>query len=308
MKKRALITGIAGQDGPYLAQLLESKGYDVIGLNRQQADLNNVTTLERVIFDNQPDEIYNLAGQSSVRRSFENPEETHQTTGLGAIRLLEATRKYRDATKKEVKFFQASSSEMFGLSPAPANEQTPFCPQSPYGEAKLLAHKEVVRYRNEFGLYACSGILFNHESPRRPISFVTHKITDAVARIKLGMQKNLTVGNIDVARDWGYAPEYMEACYLMMNPPDKSQAEDYVIGTGQAHTIRDFIRESFAVVGIEDYEKYLVIDPTFYRKAEIPLTVANPDKIYRNLGWKAKTPFKELIQILVSSDLKNLSE
>ena len=303
VQKRALITGINGQDGPYLADILQKKGYHVTGVSRAEADLTDAFALESAIFKNEPDEIYNLAGQSSVSMSFKDPAGTENTTGIGAQRLLEATRKYRDVSKKNVKFFQASSSEMFGNSPPPQDEQTPFDPQSPYGKAKLYAYNQAVKYRKEYGLFVCSGILFNHESPRRPETFVTRKITMAVARIKVGLQDKLSVGNISITRDWGYAPEYMEAAFLMMQ---HDKPDDYVIGTGIAHTIRDFIKVAFETVDIIDFEKYIYVDPALYRPSEVNQTLSNPRKAFEVLGWKAQKNFNELVSLMVLSDLKNI--
>lgn len=305
VQKRALITGASGQDGPYLVEILKRHKYEVIGLTRADLDLADTVAIEKAIFKYQPDEIYNLAGQSSVRRSFDDPVGTHNITGLGAVRLLDVTRKYSDASGKNVKFFQPGSSEMFGNAPSPQDENTEFDPQSPYAKAKVFAFNEAVRYRKEYKMFVCNGILFNHESPRRPETFVTRKITLAVARIKVGLQEKLSVGNIDVKRDWGYAPEYMEAVYLMMNA---DKPHDYVIGTGVANTIRDFIAEAFSVVGISDYEKYILVDKSLYRASEVALTVANPAKAKRVLGWEAKTSFNELIRIMVEADLKKIQK
>lgn len=311
----ALITGISGQDGYYLSKLLQSKGYAVHGLlpcnapgigepsdltlhYGDLADGGNFETLLDII---QPNEIYNLAAQSHVKLSFELPIHTANVTGIGVLRWLEAIRKHQSRTGRTVKFYQASSSEMFGkVVSSPQNEQTPFHPRSPYACAKVFGHWQTINYREAYGLFACSGILFNHESPRRGEGFVTRKITRAAARIKLGLQDKLTLGNLDSQRDWGFAGDYVEAMWLMLQ---QSQADDYVVATGQTHTIREFLDVAFGHLDL-DWSKYVEQDPRFLRPAEVDVLCGDASKAHRELGWQPKVSFCELAQMMVESDLK----
>ncbi len=319
--KRALITGITGQDGSYLAELLLEKGYEVHGTIRRAssfntsrldhiytdphfqdarlrlhyADLADASSLVTLLHEVRPDEIYNLAAQSHVRVSYDIPEYTCDVTAIGAIRLLEAIRK----SKLDCRYYQASSSEMFGkVVETPQKETTPFYPRSPYACAKVFAHWATVNYRESYGLYACSGILFNHESPRRGETFVTRKITRAVARIKAGVQSDLYLGNLDARRDWGYAKEYVEAMWRMLQ---QDQADDYVIATGETYSVREFLLEAFSYVGL-DWEKYVKVDPRYYRPAEVDLLLGDLSKAISKLGWKPQTSFKKLVQIMVEAD------
>lgn len=316
VEKKALITGISGQDGSYLAELLLYKGYQVHGLIRRTAlypdnlkniehiqnrlslhygDLATDNHLSALIAELKPDEVYNLASQSDVRISFDIPEYTGDITGLGVVRLLEAIRKFSPKSK----FYQASSSELFGNSLPPQNEDTPINPRSPYGVAKLYGHHIVKVYRESYKLFCCNGILFNHESERRGKNFVTRKITTAVARIAEGTQKKLYLGNLDAKRDWGYAPDYCEAMWMMLQ---QGEPCDFVIGTGEAHSVRDFLDAAFGYVSL-DWEKYVEIDPKFYRPAEVNYLCADARKAEIVLGWKPKTSFKELVQLMVESEI-----
>ena len=315
-QKKALITGITGQDGSYLAELLLAKGYQVFGLTRRtstsnydrikdivdkitlvQGDLLDQHSLTMAIQDTQPDEVYNLAAQSFVPTSWNQPVLTGEFTALGVTRALEAVR----LAKPDVRFYQASSSEMFGqVRETPQNENTPFYPRSPYGVAKAYGHWITVNYRESYNLFACSGILFNHESPRRGLEFVTRKITHAVARIKLGKQTTLKLGNLESKRDWGYAPEYVEAMWLMLQ---QDKAKDFVIGTGETHTVKEFVQAAFAVVDL-DWEKYVEIDKSFLRPAEVELLVADPSKAKKVLGWQHTTNYQQLAEIMVKADLE----
>ena len=318
MAKTALITGITGQDGSYLAEFLLKKGYRVVGVTRRtstsnydrikdivdeielvQGDLMDQNSLVYAIRDAQPDEVYNLAAQSFVPTSWNQPVLTGEFTALGVTRMLEAMR----LTKPDAKFYQASSSEMFGkVRETPQNENTPFYPRSPYGVAKVYGHWITVNYRESYNLFAVSGILFNHESPRRGLEFVTRKISYAVARIKLGKQNKLQLGNPDARRDWGYVPDYVEAMWLMLQQ-DKPQ--DFVIGTGQTHSVREFVTEAFKVIGINDWHPYVEAQTQAdLRPAEVDLLVANPGKAMKQLGWQPKVTFKQLVKIMVESDLK----
>ena len=323
---RALITGITGQDGSYLAELLLEKGYEVHGLVRRSSsfntsrldniyqdpheasvrlllhhgDLSDSGALVNLIRDLQPDEVYNLGAQSHVMVSFEIPEYTGETTGMGTVRILEAIR----ASQVQTRFYQASSSEMFGAAPPPQNEDTTFHPRSPYGVAKLFAYWTTVNYREAHGIYACNGILHNHESPRRGETFVTRKITRAVARIKAGLQDKLYLGNLDAKRDWGYAPEYVEAMWMMLQ---QDEPQDFVIGTGEAHTPREFAQLAFEHVGL-DSETYVEVDPKYYRPSEVDFLLADPSKAKRVLGWESKTTFEELVRIMVDADVQLLQE
>ena len=315
MRKTALITGYTGQDGSYLAELLLDKGYAVHGLVRRTTTPpgNISSTMEKVTIhygdlatenhlccllnDLKPDEIYNMAGQSDVGISFEIPEYTGDVTGLGVTRLLEAIRRF----SPESKLYQASSSEMFGNAPPPQSETTPFKARSPYGAAKIYAHNMVICYRESYGIRACCGILHNHESERRGLNFVTRKISNAVARIKLGKQDKLHLGNMDAKRDWGYAPDYMRAVWMMLQ---HREPDDYVIGTGKAHSVRDFVEEAFGHVGL-DWQKYVIGGSAEQaRPSDINFLLADPSKAERILGWKPQVTFKELVRIMVDHDLK----
>ena len=312
----ALITGITGQDGSYLAELLLDKGYRVIGVVRRSsttpyerighlidrvelvsADLLDQTSLTDAVHECQPDEIYNLAAQSFVQASWPQPVLTGEFTALGVTRMLEAMKK----AAPKARFYQASSSEMFGkVHESPQSETTPFYPRSPYGVAKVYGHWITVNYRESFGLYAVSGILFNHESPRRGTEFVTRKVTDAVARIKLGQQKEVRLGNLEAHRDWGFAGDYVEAMWLMLQ---QQQPDDYVIGTGVSHSVRDLCDLAFGHVGL-DYRKYVVLDPRYLRPAEVDLLVADASKARRRLGWTPRVDFPALVRMMVDTDLE----
>ena len=319
--KNALITGITGQDGSYLTELLLSKGYAVHGIIRRSSsfntgridhiyqdphdprprlrlvygDLNDASSLNKIIRTVQPDEIYHLGAQSHVRVSFDIPEYTAEITGLGTVRLLEAIRE----TGVKTKFYQASSSEMYGNASAPQNELTPFQPRSPYAAAKVYAHWMTVNYRDGYGLFACNGILFNHESPRRGETFVSRKITKAAARIKLGLQDKLFLGNLDARRDWGYAADYMEAVWLMLQ---QDEPGDYVIATGETHSVRDFLDEAFGHIDI-DWTRHVEIDARYYRPTEVDLLLGDSAQARRKLGWQPKVKFKDLVHMMVDSDL-----
>lgn len=323
MSKKALITGITGQDGAYLAEFLLKKDYKVYGLLARRAtatswrleylnifdkveliegDLTDVTSIVRAIEEAQPDEFYNLGAQSFVGTSWRQPQLTAQSTGVGALNCLEAIR----IVNPKIKFYQASTSEMFGGMPEYPlqSENTPFHPRSPYGVAKLFAHWATINYRESHNIFGCCGILFNHESPLRGIEFVTRKVTDAVARIKLGVQDELHLGNIDAKRDWGFAGDYVEAMWLMLqqNNPDV-----YVVATGRTTTVRDMCRIAFSRVGL-DYEKYVVIDPKFYRPAEVDLLLGDPSKAKEKLGWTAKTSLEDLIHMMVDADINRVEK
>ena len=322
--KKALITGITGQDGSYLAELLLEKGYEVHGIIRRSSsfntgriehlyqdfhvndvrvflhygDLADSSALSRLLEKIQPDEIYNLAAQSHVRVSFDIPEYTADVVALGTIRILDAIKE----TEIKTKFYQASTSELYGkVVETPQTEKTPFYPRSPYACAKLYSYWITVNYRESYDMYACNGILFNHESPRRGETFVTKKITHAIARILKKEQDKLYLGNLDAKRDWGYAKDYVEAMWLMLQ---QDKAEDYVIATGETHSVREFLDEAFGLVGL-DWKKYVEIDPRYYRPAEVDLLLGNPEKAKEKLGWKPKTTFKELVKIMLEYDLNN---
>ena len=319
INKTALITGISGMDGSHLADFLLEKGYKVYGMERRSSFINNINTkhlegkfemltgdmtdqnsLTRCLKESNPDEVYNLAAQSFVGESWNTPEQTSNVTGLGVLRVLEAIREFNP----KIKFYQASSSEMFGrMVENPANENTPFYPRSPYGVSKLYGHWITKNYRESYDMYACSGILFNHESERRGIEFVTRKISDGVAKIKLGLADHITLGNLDAERDWGYAPDYVEAMWLMLqqNTPD-----DYVIATGEKHSIRDFLEASFNYIGINDWESYVKQDARFMRPAEVDVLRGDYTKANKELNWTPKTSFNELVKIMVDNDLKLL--
>ena len=315
--KRALITGITGQDGSYLAEHLLSLNYRVFGLVRRsstdglerifhilknielvEGDLLDQHSLVRVLEKAKPDEIYNLAAQSFVPTSFSQPIYTGEVTALGVTRMLEAIR----SVCPKVKFYQASSSEMFGrVRESPQSEKTPFYPRSPYGVAKLYGHWITINYREAYNLFAVSGILFNHESPRRGQEFVTRKISLAVVRIKLGKQKKLVLGNLDARRDWGFAGDYVKAMHLMLQ---QNSPEDYVIGTGESHSVRDFVTNAFTVVGIKDWQRYVKTSKEFLRPSEVQRLIADPGRARKILGWKPETSFKELVKMMVETDLE----
>ena len=324
MAKKALITGITGQDGSYLAEFLLAKGYEVHGLVRRAStfntsridhlyvdphepevriflhygDLSDSGQLSHLIYNIQPDEIYHLAAQSHVRVSFDMPEYTGDISGLGAIRLLEAVRRSGIKTR----FYQASSSELYGTSPPPQNEETPMRPQSPYAAAKLYAYWMVRNYRDAYGLFAVNGILFNHESPRRGETFVTRKITRALARIKLGLQQKLYLGNLEARRDWGYAPDYVEAMWLMLQ---QDTPEDLVIATGEAHSVREFLEEAFSYKDL-DWREFVEIDPRYFRPTEVDFLQGDATKVRQLLGWQPRVKFRELVRIMVDADLQAL--
>ncbi len=319
-KKTALITGITGQDGSYLAEFLLEKDYDVFGMVRRsstenferiahirdkvtlvQGDLLDQMSLITVIGDSQPDEIYNLAAQSFVPTSWTKPVLTAQFTALGVTRVLEAMR----LAKSDARFYQASSSEMFGkVAESPQDENTPFHPRSPYGVAKVYGHFITVNYRESYNLYACSGILFNHESPRRGYEFVTRKVTDGVARIKLGLQKELRMGNLDAKRDWGYAGDYVEMMWMMLQ---QNEPDDYVVATGENHSVEELVQLSFEYAGL-DWHDYVKIDERFVRPAEVDLLIGNPAKAKKQLGWEPRVSFEEMIKMMIENDLKMVQE
>ena len=320
--KKALITGITGQDGSYLAELLLEKGYEVHGIIRRSSsfntqridhiyqdphepscrlflhygDLNDASSLNYLLKKLRPDEIYNLGAQSHVKVSFDVPEYTGEVTGLGACRLLESV---RELGLKDTRIYQASSSEMFGASPPPQSEATPFYPRSPYGCAKVYAYWIGVNYREAYGLHVSNGILFNHESPRRGETFVTRKVTRAASRIKVGLQEKLYLGNLEARRDWGYAKDYVEAMWLMLQQPT---GDDYVVATGEAHTVRELCEEAFAHVGL-DYRRYVEVDPRYFRPTEVDYLLGDPSKATKALGWRPRTSFKELVRIMMEADV-----
>ncbi len=327
MAKKALITGITGQDGSYLAELLLSKGCEVHGIIRRAStfntgrldhiysdphlnktalklhygDLSDASAMARLIDKIAPDEIYNLAAQSHVRVSFDSPEYTTDITATGVVRLLEAIRE----TGIKPRFYQASSSEMFGkVQEVPQRETTPFYPRSPYGCAKVYAHWITVNYRESYGLHASNGILFNHESPRRGETFVTRKITRAVAHIQAGLQQKLYLGNLDAKRDWGYAQEYVQAMWLMLQ---QDQPDDYVIATNETHSVREFLEAAFAHAGL-DWRKYVEIDPNYYRPTEVDLLIGDYSKAKKKLGWEPKTRFVDLVKLMVDADVQRLKD
>jgi GDPmannose 4,6-dehydratase len=321
--KKALITGITGQDGSYLAELLLEKGYEVHGIVRRSSsfntgridhiyqdphtpdtrlflhygDLNDGSSLNLLLKKLRPDEIYNLGAQSHVRVSFDVPEYTGEVTGLGAVRLLEAAREL-DLT--DTRIYQASTSEMFGASPPPQNEKTPFYPRSPYGCAKVYAYWISVNYREAYNLHITNGILFNHESPRRGETFVTRKVTRAASRIKLGLQKRLFLGNLDAKRDWGYAKDFVEGMWLMLQQP---HGDDFVMATGVSHSVRELCEAAFGHVGL-DYKEFVEIDPRYYRPTEVDYLLGDPSKAERQLGWKPRTSFKELVRLMMDADME----
>ncbi|GAA1406400.1 MULTISPECIES: GDP-mannose 4,6-dehydratase [Oerskovia] len=321
---RALITGITGQDGLYLSELLLSKGYEVYGLIRGQnnpkldlvretvpdvklitGDLTDLSSLIRALEVSKPDEVYNLGAISFVAYSWENAMLTSEVTGKAVLNILEAVRLYSHDDPSRVRFYQASSSEMFGkVQQVPQRESTLLWPRSPYGVAKVFGHYMTINYRESYGMHASSGILFNHESPRRGPEFVTRKISQAVARIKLGLQDELVLGNLDAKRDWGFAGDYVEAMWLMLQQPE---ADDYVIATGETHSISEFLDSAFAHVGIEDWSGYVKQDPRFMRPAEVDLLIGDPAKAQETLGWERKVDFPGLVSMMVENDLREQS-
>jgi len=318
--KKALITGITGQDGSYLAEHLLEAGYRVFGVRRRSsqlnfgcsehlkddvefiyADLTDLVSLMRAIERADPDEVYNLGAQSFVQTSWEQPLLTTEVNAVGVTNLLEAVR----MVKSDAKFYQASTSEMFGkVQSTPQSERTSFYPRSPYGVAKLYGHWMTVNYRESYNMFACSGILFNHESPRRGLEFVTRKISNTVARIKCGVADELRLGNLDAKRDWGFAGDYVKAMHLMLQQPE---AEDYVIATGQTHTVRDFVSLAFQHVGL-NFEDYVVVDPLFFRPAEVEILLGDPGKATTKLGWQPTVAFEELVNMMVEADLRLVAD
>ncbi|MGA0958650.1 MAG: GDP-mannose 4,6-dehydratase [Ilumatobacteraceae bacterium] len=318
---RALITGVTGQDGQHLAHLLHEKGYEVFGVVKGQnnpklemmrdefpfveilpGDLADLPSLVKALEVAQPDEVYNLAAISFVALSWNQAELTSNLTGTGVLRMLEAVRMVGGAENNPIRFYQASSSEMFGkVREIPQSEKTPFHPRSPYGCAKVFGHHITVNYRESYGLYACSGILFIHEGPRRGVEFVTRKVTNAAARIRLGLQDELVMGNLDAKRDWGYAGDYVKAMWLMLQQPE---ADDYVIATGETHTIEELVQLAFAEVGLDDWKKYIRQDPKFFRPAEVDLLIGDASKAREKLGWEPEVTFAELVKMMVAHDLQ----
>ena len=317
--KRVLITGINGMDGSHLADFLLEKGYEVYGMERRTSspnrtntkhlegkitfvngDLTDQNSLVRCLRESNPDEVYNLAAQSFVGESWNTPEQTGDVTGLGALRMLEAIREYG----KEIRFYQASTSELYGrMIENPANEKTPFYPRSPYGVAKLYGHWITKNYRESYDMFNVSGILFNHESERRGIEFVTRKITDGVARIELGLSDNLTLGNLDSKRDWGYSPDYVKSMWLMLQ---QDEPDDYVIATGVEHSIRDFLDCAFDYIGVSDWSKYVLQDERYMRPAEVAVLCGDSSKAREVIGWKPETSFEQMVFNMVGNDIKLL--
>ncbi|MGR6836667.1 GDP-mannose 4,6-dehydratase [Syntrophomonas erecta] len=326
MNKKALITGITGQDGSYLAEFLLNKGYEVHGIIRRAStfntdridhiykdphedqvelflhygDLTDGTGLRTILEKVQPDEVYNLAAQSHVKVSFEMPEYTVDSVAMGTLRLLEAIRDYQQRVGKQVKLYQASSSEMFGAAKPPQSELTPFYPRSPYACAKVYAYWQVVNYREAYNIFACNGILFNHESPRRGETFVTRKITRAATRIKMGLQDKLYLGNLDAKRDWGYAGDYVQAMWLMLQ---QETPDDYAIATGKTHSVRQFVEKVFAHLGL-NWENYVVIDPRYFRPTEVDALLGDASKARQKLGWEPKVDLDQLVDMMVEHDLE----
>ena len=326
MGKSALITGITGQDGSYLSELLLSKGYTVHGIIRRSSsfntgridhiysdphgdkhelvlhygDLTDSSGLRRILEVSQPDEVYNLGAQSHVKVSFENPEYTADAVGVGTLRLLESVRDHMKSSGREVRMYQAGSSEMFGAAKPPQDEQTPFYPRSPYAVSKVAAHWYCVNYREAYNLFISNGILFNHESPRRGETFVTRKITRAVGRIKLGLQKKLFLGNLDAKRDWGFAGDYVEAMWKMLQ---HSEAGDFVVATNEAYSVREFLDEAFGLVNL-DWKEYVEIDPKYYRATEVDYLLGDATKARNAFGWQPRTKFKQLVSMMVESDVR----
>jgi GDPmannose 4,6-dehydratase len=317
---RALVTGITGQDGRHLAELLHSKGYQVFGLMKGQnnpkaqqiaeefpyvelvpGDLADLPSLIKAVEYAQPDEVYNLAAISFVAMSFNQAELTANLTGLGVLRMLEAVRMVGGSNGNSIRFYQASSSEMFGkVRETPQTELTPFYPRSPYGCAKVFGHDIVVNYRESYGMFACSGILFNHEGPRRGIEFVTRKVTNAAARIKLGLQDELVLGNLDFKRDWGYAGDYVKAMWLMLQ---QDAPDDYVVATGEAHTGQELVELAFAEAGVDNWQRYVRQDQKFFRPAEVDLLIGDSSKARTKLGWVPEVDFPSLVKMMVAHDL-----
>jgi GDPmannose 4,6-dehydratase len=326
-RKKALVTGVTGQDGSYLSELLLEKGYEVHGIVRRSSsfntnridhlyrdpheedvrifthygDLSDSIALTRLIYELQPDEIYHLGAQSHVRVSFDIPEYTFDITAAGTLRLLDAM---REAGVEDARFYQASSSEMFGSAPPPQSETTAFHPRSPYAVAKVSAHWATVNYREAYGLFATNGILFNHESPRRGETFVTRKITRALARIKAGLQDKVYLGNLEAKRDWGYAPDYAEAMWMMLQA---SEPDDYVVATGETHSVREFLEAAFGYAGL-DWEQYVEIDPRYFRPSEVDILLGDASKARDKLGWKPKVGFDELVRLMVDADVTALED
>jgi GDPmannose 4,6-dehydratase len=326
MNKSALITGVTGQDGSYLAELLLSKGYTVHGiirrsssfntaridhiyqdphaaarrLNLHYGDLTDSTGLRRILEMAQPDEVYNLGAQSHVKVSFENPEYTADSVAVGTLRLLDCIRDHMAHSGRSVRFYQAGSSEMFGAAKPPQSEATPFYPRSPYAVAKVAAHWWAVNYREAYNLFICNGILFNHESPRRGETFVTRKITRALGRIKAGLQKKLYLGNLDSRRDWGFAGDYVEAMWMMLQQPEPG---DFVVATGEAFSVREFLEEAFNYVQL-DWNQYVEIDPQYFRPTEVDYLLGDPSKATKTFGWRPKTSFRQLVRMMVDADVQ----
>jgi GDPmannose 4,6-dehydratase len=318
--KRALITGVTGQDGRHLSGFLAEKGYQVFGLVHGQAnpkiglvqsenpaldlvegDLRDLSSLIAVVEQVQPDEVYNLGAISFVQLSFKQAELTAEITGLGVLRMLEAVRIVGGSQNNPIRFYQASSSEMFGkVHETPQNEGTPFHPRSPYGVAKVFGHYTTMNYREAYGIHASSGILFNHEGPRRGMEFVTRKVTNAVARIKLGLQEEISLGNLESSRDWGYAGDYVEAMWMMLQ---QEEPDDYVIATGETHSIRELLLNAFRLAGIDDWQPYVKQDPRFMRPAEVDLLIGDASKAHSKLGWKPRVSFDELVKMMYENDL-----
>jgi len=324
--RKALITGITGQDGSYLAELLLAKGYEVHGIVRRAStfntgridhllqdpheegarlfrhygDLSDGTGIRRVIEALQPDEVYHLGAQSHVRVSFDQPEYTADVVGLGALRLFDSLRDHIERTGRQVRIYQAGSSEMFGAAPAPQDERTPFHPRSPYAVSKVAAHWYAVNYRESYGMFICNGILFNHESPRRGETFVTRKITRAVARIKLGIQSTLYLGNLEAKRDWGYAGDYVDAMWRMLQ---QDAADDYVVATGETHSVKEFVEVAFGYAGL-DWRKHVEIDSTYFRPAEVDCLQGDASKAREKLSWTPRVTFSELVEMMVESDIE----
>ena len=322
---RALITGITGQDGSYLAELLLAKGYEVHGIIRRSSSFNTARldhlyedphqrgirlvlhygdladggTIRRIIHAIAPDELYHLGAQSHVRVSFDEPEYTADVVGLGTLRVLEAVRDYEQTKGRQIRVYQAGSSEMFGAAPAPQSEGTPFYPRSPYAVSKVAAHWFAINYREAYRLFVSNGILFNHESPRRGETFVTRKVTRAVGRIKAGVQDKLFLGNLEARRDWGFAGDYVEAMWRILQAP---QPGDFVIATGETHTVREFVQKAFACVGL-DWEQYVAYDPRYDRPTEVDVLLGDPSKAREQLGWEPKVGFDELVRMMVESDV-----
>ncbi|HEY0073784.1 MAG TPA: GDP-mannose 4,6-dehydratase [Abditibacteriaceae bacterium] len=326
MKKRALVTGITGQDGSYLAELLLDKGYEVHGIVRRSSspstcridhlleasvptekrlilhfgDMADASGLRAIVENSQPDEVYNLAAQSHVKVSFDQPEYTADIVGVGTLRLLEAIRAHQDHSGRAVRFYQASSSEMFGAAKPPQSILTPFHPRSPYAVAKVQAFWHTVNHRESYNMFNCNGILFNHEGPRRGETFVTRKITRAVGRIKMGLQKKLYLGNLDALRDWGHARDYVEAMWMMLQHHEPG---DYVVATGEAHTVREFCEKAFSAVDL-NYEEFVEVDPRFFRPAEVDFLLGDITDIKQRLGWQPRTTFEGLVREMVEADLE----